>query len=189
MTDPLGEVLAAYENDPDVVFVLDRNLRIIYCNAAWDRFAVENRGITLLRPAPYGRSLIDVVPDRLRSLYATAFRSVWLSRAPWHHHYECSSADTYRFLRMTVRPDSHRDLLIVVNTLIEERPHDADRQPKVPSSIYHEPGEVVTMCSNCRRTCRPGTMTWDWVPDYIRNPPELVAYGVCQCCSRSTGIF
>src|SRR5215472_88061 len=113
MTDPLGEMATACESDPDVTFALDRELRIIHCNAAWDRFAVENRGTTLLRPAPYGRSVLDVVPERLRNLYATAYRSVWVSRTPWHHHYECSSAETYRFLRMTVRPGSHRDLLIV----------------------------------------------------------------------------
>jgi hypothetical protein len=185
MTDSLGETLGACESDPNVTFVLDRELRIIHCNAAWDRFAVENSGTALLRPAPYGRSVLDVVPDRLRSLYATAYRSVWLSRTPWHHHYECSSADIYRFLRMQVHLSSREDLLIVVNTLIEERPHGATRQPKIPSSIYHGPGEVVTMCSNCRRTCRSDMVTWDWVPDYVRNPPKLVAFGICGSCSIS----
>lgn len=177
-------MFSVYESDPDVVFILDRELRVIHCNAAWDRFAIDNNGKALMRPAPYGRPVIDVVPERLRNLYTTAYRSVLLSRTRWHHHYECSSADTYRFLRMTVQPSSENDLLVVVNTLLEERPHEAARQPKAPGSIYSGPGEMVTMCSNYRRTCRSGAVIWDWVAEYVRNPPKSVAFAVCESCSQ-----
>lgn len=34
--------LARYEDDPAIVYGVDSEFRIRYCNAAWDRFAAEN---------------------------------------------------------------------------------------------------------------------------------------------------
>ncbi|MEI9812313.1 MAG: hypothetical protein WDO18_06415 [Acidobacteriota bacterium] len=34
--------LAAFENDPAIVYLLDRDRKIAWCNQAWSRFAIEN---------------------------------------------------------------------------------------------------------------------------------------------------
>ena len=41
--------IAGIEQDPSVIFVLDREYRLRWCNAAWDQFARENNGEQLLR--------------------------------------------------------------------------------------------------------------------------------------------
>ena len=112
---------ASWERDPDVVFILDRELRIVFCNAAWDRFARENDGESLLRPAPYGNSVLDAVPERLKRLYASAYRQVLMTCKDWEHHYECSSPQVYRMFRMTVQLDRTASFLVVRNSLIEKR--------------------------------------------------------------------
>jgi VWFA-related protein len=44
--------LASLESDSSVIYCLDPDSRISYCNAAWDRFATANNGMHLKRPAP-----------------------------------------------------------------------------------------------------------------------------------------
>src|SRR5215469_12449153 len=100
--EPGTAQFAHLEHEPSIVFVLDRDLRIVYCNEGWDAFARDNGGTAWERPSPYGHLLLDVIPDRLRNLYRTAYRQVFFSGVPWVHHYECSSADFYRSFRMTV---------------------------------------------------------------------------------------
>jgi hypothetical protein len=39
------------EADTSVIYCLDLNLAITYCNPAWDRFAMENGAKELCRPA------------------------------------------------------------------------------------------------------------------------------------------
>ena len=34
----------SYDNDDSVIYLLDPDLKIVRCNAAWDRFAVANGG-------------------------------------------------------------------------------------------------------------------------------------------------
>ena len=43
--------VSVVEADTAVIFCLDADLRITYCNPAWDRFALENGGEHLCRPA------------------------------------------------------------------------------------------------------------------------------------------
>jgi hypothetical protein len=38
-----------FEDDPSVVYVLDDDLRLAYCNKAWDEFAEHNGGAHLRR--------------------------------------------------------------------------------------------------------------------------------------------
>jgi len=43
-------------------------------------------------------------------------------------------------------------------------------------------GELVITCAQCRRTKRLRDNYWDWVPEFLRNPPTCVSYGICQEC-------
>ncbi len=173
------------ENNAAVIYVLDRDLRIVYCNEAWNRFAAENGGRGLERDSQVGRSLMDVIPLPLKQFFEENYRKALSKREIWSHSYECSSPTVYRAFRMVSYPDPEGDGVVVVNSITVERPHeDQDRKVCSPNGMLYEDEQgIVTMCCHCRRTCRVGqTAVWDWVPIYLEEPPELISHGICAVC-------
>ena len=173
------------ENDPAVIYVLDRNLRIVYCNESWDRFAAQNGGKGLERQHQMGRAVMDSVPMPLKRFFENGYRKVLSSRKMWEHCYECSSPAVYRSFRMACYPDPEGDGLVVVNSLSVERLHDDpdSNQPFSSGIAYLDRDGVTTMCCHCRKTCRVEQVAvWDWVPEYLENPPALISHGICPVC-------
>jgi hypothetical protein len=58
-------VIEGFEDDPSVVYVLDDDLRLAYCNKAWDEFAEHNGGTHLRRVEQLGNP--SWMPSRSRS--------------------------------------------------------------------------------------------------------------------------
>lgn len=173
------------EADASIIYLLDSELRIIYCNKAWDRFAFLNGGTKLNRRAILGTRVLDVVAGPLEVFYETAFAQAKAKGQPWEHDYECSSPSAYRLFHMRVLPlaDSY---LLVENSLRFERPHGSER-PVMPadSALYVSKDGILTMCAHCRRSRRIGTTSapvWDWVPAYLVEPPGPVSHGLCRNC-------
>ena len=172
------------EADDSIVFMLDPDLRIVYCNAAWDLFASQNNGVGLLRSAISGTAILDAIPEPLKSFYARRFAQVATTGSPWEHDYECSSPDRYRLFHMRVLPLSESHLL-VENSLRFEEPHGPDRPSMTADpSLYFNKHGILTRCSHCRRTRRVGASghQWDWVPEYVAKPPGAVSHGLCLNC-------
>jgi hypothetical protein len=171
------------ENDPAVIYVVDSALRLVYCNAAWDRFAVQNGGPELIRQNTIGDSVLDAIPEELRGFYAEGYARAKQSATPWEHDYECSSAQLYRLFHMRVMalPNS---LLLVENSLRVEKAHDSEDRPIFArDKTYSDDHGIIAMCAHCRRTRRAGhAMEWHWVPDYVSDPPEQVSHGLCKNC-------
>ena len=176
---------ARLEKDPAVIYALDRNLRIVYCNEAWDRFAAENGGRGLDRRHQLGRLVMDVIPMPLKPFFQAGYRKVLASRQPWEHCYECSSPTVFRRFQMVVHPDPGAAGLVVVNSIIVEQLHDdQERGICFPGEkVYVDTHGIITMCCHCRRTCRAEkTAAWDWVPAYVENPPEMISHSICGVC-------
>jgi hypothetical protein len=86
---------------------------------------------------------------------------------------------------MDVYPNRESSQLAVVHSLIVETPHSlTERDGFGPNEeIYTDRYGIVTMCCECRRTCRTGQASvWDWVPAYIERPPERISHGICDVC-------
>jgi hypothetical protein len=182
----MEDLYEGYEHAPVVTFALDHRLRIVYCNEAWDRFAESNGGAAMKRRTPYGSNVLDVVPEFLKPLYRSAFLNVFATRRNWEFHYECSSATDYRLFRMSVTLSAKNDdLIVVVNSLVELRPHGQDRPVGLPDpDLYVGRGGGIAMCFICRRTRRRDAGGWDWVPSYIESPPAPLVYTFCDACLR-----
>ena len=171
------------ENDSSVIFALDEDLRLTYCNPEWDRFAWKNGGKTLRTPAPVGRDVLDSISGPLRKYYESAYRGILRIREPWEHLYECSSASVFRKFFMQVLPMKMDSGLLVVNSLRVERPHEMPSCRPL-DEIYRNDEGMILMCSHCRRTRRngPSTDLWDWVADYVARLPAGVSHGLCPIC-------
>ena len=173
------------EADNAIIYLLQPDLRIIYCNKAWDRFAEQNGGLGLIRPAILGTRILDVIPEPLKSYYENGLTQAKEKGRPWEHDYECSSPEFYRLFHMRVLPlaDSY---VLVESSLRVERLHGLDR-PEMPANavFYLNEHGILTMCSHCRRTRRIGMAegpVWDWVPSFLVDPPGRVSHGLCPNC-------
>lgn len=181
----IPELLSAYEDSSDVIYVVDSSLNITYCNAAWDRFALSNGGKHLLRRYQAGRSIVEVSPPALRPFYGTAFARALLDGKEVAFEYECSSADVFRRFHMHLARKYTKDraeYLVIVNSLVRE---EAQAPPDVHRELEElcEPNGFITMCSHCRRTRTPGAgECWLWLPDLVRRMPPEVSHGLCPVC-------
>jgi hypothetical protein len=173
------------EADPSIIYLLQPDLRIIYCNKAWDRFATQNGGVGLERIAILGTCILDVIPEPLQSFFANGFAEARKKGQPWEHDYECSSPELFRLFHMRVLPLAN-SYFLVENSLRVERPHGSDRQTMPANAALYVSAEgILTMCSHCRRTRRIDTaegLAWDWVPAFLVDPPGFVSHGLCRNC-------
>jgi len=170
-----------------IIYILDAESRIVFCNWAWDRFAAQNKGVNLTHLSVVGKSVLDVVPDPLQLFYRTAYATARKTHQPWIHNFECSSPETFRLFHMRVLPIGG-PYLCVENSLRIERLHEADRAEIHPAtSRYVDQNGVIVMCSHCRRTRQVrniGSPRWVWIPEFLNAPPGEVNYALCDLCFR-----
>lgn len=172
---------SALDERKDVICVLSSDLRIAYCNPAWDRFALDNQGEEAVGSRVLGTNLLDVAGESLQRFYRHVFDAVASSSKPFDFDYECSSADRFRMFRMEIMPLRPTGFLVVHSLRVEE-PHS--RKAESPDAQhYRNSSGIVTMCSHCRRTRRVGEpQRWDWVPAHLGDRSLSVSHGLCQVC-------
>ena len=161
--------------------------RMAYLNPAWFAFARENDGEPeISRDWPLGRSMMDAVPEELKSFYRQAFEKCLDSGIPWHHNYECSSAEVLRRFHLTAYPLKQHGGLLIVHSLTKEIPHEDNRRQglafSAPQHLDHH--GFVHQCANCRRVqnLKKGPDCWDWVPSLIETPYARTSHSICPIC-------
>ncbi len=171
---------AQFDRIETAVCVLDTPLNIVYCNPAWDRFALANNGESGVGARICGTPLFRYVPRVLQyhflKLFDRAREKHELVTAP----YECNSPEVFRRFSMDISPIPDTPLLAVVHRLLAQ----SDIPYPAFGATDHDYGvrELVVMCAQCRRTKRLHDNFWDWVPEFLRHPPGNVSYGICQEC-------
>ena len=198
------ELLTALDGEEDVVYALDADLRLVFSNLAWWRYARANGGEQCLDDYGLGASVRGVVPDTLRRFYDEAFGSVLVGGPPVDHEYRCPTPTEHRMFRMRVvrlgptgqvdPSDGGTAFLVVSNQLVRTELEGEGRALASSGNAYLGPEGIVVMCAHCRR-CRRCTSstdaaavaaatstTWDWVPSYVETPPAAVSHGLCATC-------
>jgi hypothetical protein len=157
-----------FDADPAVIYLLDSELKIRRCNAAWDEFAVANGGPEIVRSKITGGSIMDAVPPVLEEFYLTAYDTVRCNGREWWH------------VHMRILPSEDGGLL-VINTLISEGPHFREDSRRI--SDYVRSDGVVNMCAHCRRVqLLTPPHTWDWIPELLFDSQALISHGLCAFC-------
>jgi hypothetical protein len=167
-----------YQRYPWVVYSLDRDYRIDWCNDAWDRFAAANGAPQLRGHTQIGRRVFDTIPTDLQSFYRKLFKSVILYGRESEHFYECSSPERRRLFHMRILPEPSG--LLLVNSLTIESPQRAVRYSV--ESEYHSSADAIRMCSHCRRTYNTRHQRWDWVSRFVQPLPAGTKYELCDFC-------
>ncbi len=179
----LRRIVSVLEQAPAVSYILDSDLRFVYCNPAWDKFAVENGGPQLAGGRVIGAELFSCVPPVLRVFYSGIFAQVRRSALVWRHVYECSSPERYRTFRMLIHVlASH--WLLVTNSLVVERAHShpVEADPGHPEIYANEHG-LISMCAHCRCSQRRDKPEqWDFVPAHFKLRPSTISHALCPVC-------
>jgi hypothetical protein len=183
--------IAEVDSNIDPVFGLWSDMRLAYFNIAWFSFAKDNGGEPAISDEwGLGRSLYDSIPPNIQAYYQTLFKSVIESgqkkrRSPISHEYECSSASVYRRFAMLLYPLAAGKGLLVVNSLLCERPHDpGERPPNQPEiQIYADANDMIHQCVHCRRVENQRVSgRWDWVPAWVEHIPPNGSHTLCNFC-------
>jgi hypothetical protein len=191
MAESFSELLSRHfdpafiQSSPAVIYGLWPDLCLAYLNDGWFRFAAENGGEPLIsRDWPVGRSIIEALPPLLKTFYADGFRACMEARQPWHHTYECSSAQLLRWFRMTAFPlESRRGLLVIHSLVVELTASAGNRTPhRAIEADYRNADELIRQCAYCRRVQRRCDGAWDWVPEWVQAIPLRTSHGICRPC-------
>lgn len=180
---PVGGAIpiSTLEASGDVSCQLNSDLRIVYCNPAWDRFARANNGGMALSDRVLGSMIMDFVPSELHEFYRAAFASA--QDAVVEFDYECSSPDLYRTFQMQILPVEQPQGYTVINALTLEERMEGKRPALVPGGEYLSDAGIITVCSHCRRSRRVDCSgQWDWVPANLKPPLRNVSHGLCPIC-------
>lgn len=169
--------------DSAVCFVLDDSLRLIYCNPAWDQFALQNGGRDIRRDALLGTPVLSSTSGEVLRYYRSLFYDVLVTRNPREHDFHCSSPDVQRLMRMSIYRLRNTPALLVTCSTRVEQPHTEIPFEPV-QELYRDQNGFIVMCGNCRRTRRPAgeSETWDWIPGFVANTPQMVSHGLCGLC-------
>jgi|tagenome__1003787_1003787.scaffolds.fasta_scaffold20541652_2 hypothetical protein len=168
------------ERSQEVVYLLSNDMCIAYCNAAWDKFAMENDGARATRQHVLHRNLFDFIPEQLDNFYRELFAKVRKNNAPADFSFECSSVALERHFQMHVLP--LRDGFAVINSLRLESAHT--HKSEHPGPDYVSPQGIIVQCAGCRRTRRADeSLHWDWVPEYLGHEHQTrISHGSCPVC-------
>ncbi len=180
----LSRIMHALDRSPSVSYIVDSQFRIMYCNPAWNRFAVCNGGSSLAVDLVLGSDLFDAIPDVLKPAYSDAFSQVQSTGLVWEQSYECSSPAVFRTYRMRIHLLRPRDWFVVTNTLVIERPHT--ETAAADANRYVDPNGFVTVCAHCRCSKRVDDPSrWDFIPEYLTlrlGSTPKVSHGLCPIC-------
>lgn len=170
------------DSSGNVIYLVGSDLRVAYCNPAWDAFARANNGEGALAAEVMGMSALEVVAEPLREFYRRVFEDARSTLLPISFDFECSSADVRRLMRMEVRWVPTSDAYALTSAVRQEQEHSDEAHP-ANRSVYLARTGLIAMCCHCRKTRRgnePGV--WDWVPQYVRHMPGNVTHSICPPC-------
>jgi hypothetical protein len=183
-----GIELSTLENSPHAAFGLNQDLQLVYFNPAWFTFSRENGGDPdILERFGIGTPIEAAIVGPLTTYYRELYRHVIRTGDTWSHHYECSSPEVFRMYHETVYPLLDHQGLVVVNSLVEERPHDPVKRAPMQghTAVYTQESGTVTQCVHCRRTQRSREPAlWDWVPEWVKTMPPNISFALCPFCHQ-----
>jgi len=174
-----------FEDARATIYVLNSALEIVYCNKAWDRFAIENAGAHLMRESQIGQDVLALTPAPLKKFYAQMFGGVLTTGITSDWVYECSSDRQFRRFHMHVARRRSVDMtpnLVVSNALLIEQDLAPEHLSTDLKGVEDKNG-LICMCCHCRRTRLPGQQDlWVFVPELIRSMPLNVSHSICPPC-------
>ena len=127
------------------LYVADEDLRVVYTNDQWHRFARENEGMKLVGPA-WNTNLLDNMSGKERERWASVYSLLLDGRLS---HYEedfiCSSPDERRIYRLRTTPVKKEDgstLLVHHTVRIDDKAEEREDMRRRLRDLELDPEQV-----------------------------------------------
>jgi hypothetical protein len=185
-------IVDALSGDPAISFILDRQLDIVYVNAAWVASAHLDGAVPAapeqLLGRPYLSFVVGPLHDHLkRKLQATlapstSARGLLLTS-------ECNTPTHFRTLTSHLVPLRSADpegepvgLVVMhsihVNGLLSER----ERLAEEGSDAWRDANGTLLQCSCCRRVKDPHLGVWRMSAALVAEQAPHTSHGLCEAC-------
>jgi hypothetical protein len=167
----------------NVVYTVDRALRIVAFNAGYRRNLLSPDASDFIRQWGVGSSVLDAISPDLRAFYHELFARA-LAGEPVEHRYQCPQPTRYREFRMRLLPDPRRERVMVEHALLleHELPDGGPVDEATIRARYQRDG-VIAQCCHCRKVRRrDGVDAWDWVGSLIARSWPGTSHGLCPPC-------
>lgn len=176
------------ENKDTIYGILLPEGILAYYNNSWMNFAKENtKNFESFRQSfQIGTPITYVVPNVLEGLYSRLYKNALQKQKTQRIFYECSSPEEYRQFEMKIEPLSESAILIR-NSLRNSYKHNPEENTPYPPDLtrYTSKDQIIQQCSNCRCVQpEPPVFKWDWVPEWVKEPPKNVTHGLCPRCEK-----
>ncbi len=168
----------------DVVYLLDRELRLQGWNGAWDEFALANDGAAVLESFPLGTSVLQGMTEDVAAFYLERYREVLHTQRFFEHDFECPSPTTRRRYRQTAYPVGGGAGVVVTNHLMVAEPiTEVEETFRVHRHVNGD--GLLIQCCHCRKVRDfSRDNKWDWVPLLLESPHPETSHGFCPPCFR-----
>ncbi len=166
-------------NSPNVCYIIDADLRLVYVNEAFHRFATENGAPGLAERFGLERSILDAISGPQRAYYDMRFRAALGADSVEPIDYECSSPGRYREYQLLLYPLRNHAGLLVEHSLRHSGEHTRNASP-FDAADYRDQHGIIHQCGHCRRVQNMETAAYDWCPDAFA--AERVSHGLCPYC-------
>ena len=117
MASKIPEMLPPDVGPGDVLYIVDKDLKVVYTNEAWTKFASNNNGAKLLGQG-WNTSLLENMSDKEKERWRYIYRLLLEDRIPHHKEdFICSSPVEKRVyqLRITPKKDSSGNISWLVH--------------------------------------------------------------------------
>lgn len=172
----------AGESPQSLFYTLDRQDRIIDVGGAWDDFALDNDGGSVLRAHVLGTQVFEHVNGDVSVMYLrTLLSSVRLLGRAVTRSYRCDSPGTKRLMEMTLTPDED-DAMVIAHRLLRTEALPA----RFVFTVDKGRPSFAVRCSMCNRLKK--SKVWQepevvWRHDRWQEAgPTSVIYGICPDC-------
>jgi serine phosphatase RsbU (regulator of sigma subunit) len=117
MANKITDMLPPDVQASDTLYIVDKDLRVVYTNDEWSRFASQNKGERILGPG-WNSSLLENMSGKEKERWKHIYRLLLEGRVPHHQEsFICSSPVEKRIyqLRITPRKDDRGDVAWLVH--------------------------------------------------------------------------
>ena len=186
--DFIKEITRTFERSFSLIYVVNKNLKINYCNQALEKSGLLNVDCNRQRSSrtnvlPRGElDFLEVVSIPLRPFYERRLSLVGESGQSAVHDLECCSEMFYRVCRVTIMPFAISDGYCIISSLLNSRRHSRKEITRPKIRDYVGPDQNIQMCSHCLKTLSTKSSEWDWVPQFLIAPPDSVRQTLCPQC-------
>jgi serine phosphatase RsbU (regulator of sigma subunit) len=133
------------------LYVADQDLRVVYTNEEWHRFASENDGLELVGPA-WNTNLLDNMSGKERERWASIYRLLLDgSLSHYEEDFICSAPDERRIYRLRstpVRKEDGSTLLVHHTVRIDDKAEEREDMRRRLRALELDPEQVKREYTN-----------------------------------------